>query len=595
MKDAHNTKPGTNEARSSASNPEPNYLSHASTPPVQSCVSCHFLMKQVDGHSFEVRFQNRESIRNQDYSWLYSHYSLGCYRGVWDEGYNFEIGRRHEVIVLTNRENDCFFWPYKPGTLFPAAVELQKKREAEKLSNIQPPRDSAIIVKEMVSDTNKITVDIVILSALPEEYQAVCSRLTNSRQAPGSLSNTNLYAWELGEILHQETGRPYSVAVGLTGRAGTSDSALATQNAISQWNPRYVFFVGIAGGLGSLQKGDVVIARLIHGYEYGKLDDKQFITRSDWTYHTDQGLVTNAMAFIVRNPDWIEDIRVSSPEETEPQASIGEIASGDKVVDDPDMEFFQSVIKTWPKLEAVEMEGVGVSKAIEQARSMGVSVGFLMIRGISDKPRPNTEAENRGTSERDTWKVYAADVAAAFTISFIASRLPIAPRPIEVSTETLPAQMSAQLPSLVLRIFQMDRSRKPQDQITVNQTGSPFPQRFPFGLRLENTTASTIAREIYIRVTFSWRGEMPHGAPIFEAPRCSGGWNTEARELFNEREAVLAFQGPEARCPYGHPISWDNFQLMLPERINGYFLIQYHITSIYPQTESSGELRINPV
>ena len=95
----------------------------------QSCVDCHFLMKQSNPHKFGATDRDREAIKNQDYS-PFTHMSLGCYFGVWDEGYNFATERRHEVIVETNRKNYCFFWKYRPGMLFPAAEVLQK-READ--------------------------------------------------------------------------------------------------------------------------------------------------------------------------------------------------------------------------------------------------------------------------------------------------------------------------------------------------------------------------------------------------------------------------------------------------------------------------------
>jgi hypothetical protein len=51
-----------------------------------------------------------------------------------------------------------------------------------------------------------------------------------------------------------------------------------------------------------------------------------------------------------------------------------------------------------------------------------------MVRGISDEPRAVDEKdETRGTPERDDWKPYAADVAAALAIGYISSGLPEMP------------------------------------------------------------------------------------------------------------------------------------------------------------------------
>jgi nucleoside phosphorylase len=71
------------------------------------------------------------------------------------------------------------------------------------------------------------------------------------------------------------------------------------------------------------------------------------------------------------------------------------------------------------------MEGAGAAAAIEQAGSQGISTRFMMIRGISDLPR--AKGKNKGRKERDDWKPYASDVAAAFVIGWIAVGLPLSP------------------------------------------------------------------------------------------------------------------------------------------------------------------------
>jgi hypothetical protein len=92
----------------------------------------------------------------------------------------------------------------------------------------------------------------------------------------------------------------------MIGRAGTSQGALATKDAIARWRPRYILFVGIAGGfeLNHLVVGDVVIADVICGYEYGKLEE-EFVPRSDWTYRTDLALMNCAVAFSTVSSHWL--------------------------------------------------------------------------------------------------------------------------------------------------------------------------------------------------------------------------------------------------------------------------------------------------
>ena len=268
--------------------------------------------------------------------------------------------------------------------------------------------------------------DVVILTVLREEYGAVCSKLSGRRKFPGVASNSNLYAWVLGDVHCPSCGDTcaYTVAVGMVGRPGTNNSTMATSESIQKFKPRYVFFTGIAGGLSEVDKGDVVIADIIQGYEYGKLE-KIFEPRGD-PYKTDTGLLNNANAYALES-DWRERIQVIPPIERTPNVISGEIASGEKLVDDPTNKFFDQVLKKWPKVKAVEMEGAGVGNAINHAHAQGERVGFMMIRGISDLPRSNAGDGERGTKERDKWKLYAADVAAAFTVGMIANELPEPP------------------------------------------------------------------------------------------------------------------------------------------------------------------------
>ena len=276
--------------------------------------------------------------------------------------------------------------------------------------------------------------DVVILTVLPEEYKAICIQLSSLSPLdlpPNMGSSPNIYAWKSGQIFCPKYNNSYNVAVGMIGRAGNNQSALAAKEAISLWRPHYLIFSGIAGGLpdSGLKKGDAIIADCIYGYEYGKIEEK-FKSRGNWTFKTDQGLLTGAIAYALQE-SWRDRIKARPPEEYETKVISGEIASGEKVIDDPTNKFFKQVIKQWPKIKAVEMEGAGIGSAIEQAQSLKVPVGFMVIRAISDLPRPEDENnktdKTRGTKERDAWKAYASDVAAGFIVGWISDGLPVRP------------------------------------------------------------------------------------------------------------------------------------------------------------------------
>ena len=332
---------------------------------------------------------------------------------------NSYIWNEYSINWSSKNSELSYFKPFK-GVELPS-MKTQSNGKTTQVSNEQSDKLGSRQMEEVES-----AIDTVILTVLPEEYQAVCNLIPNLIPAVGLINDPNLLAWKTGYINCNNYGGSYSVAIGMIGRSGTSNSALATIDAIIRWHPRYLFFVGIAGGLGDLEKGDIVLADVIYGYEYGKIE-KIFQLRTNWTFNTDQGLLNSAIAYSFEDT-WKKNLSNSSLQPGHPKAIIGEIASGDKVVDDPTNPFFANILDKLPRLSAVEMEGAGVGQAIEQSHAKGYSIGFMMIRGISDLPRKQkNKKELRGSQERETWKKIASNVAATFTLGWIQNGLPIKP------------------------------------------------------------------------------------------------------------------------------------------------------------------------
>jgi nucleoside phosphorylase len=273
-------------------------------------------------------------------------------------------------------------------------------------------------------DAGASPVDILIVTVLPEEYAAVLRLLSNARSVQGRPDAPTLYGWRIGTV-ERAQGGAYRVALALAGRAGTVNASQAVVRSVDRWKPRYVLLVGIAGGLppSGCSVGAVVVSTEIYGYEYGKVDNG-FHPRPNWVYQVDRGLCTSAQAFVAATPEWFTGGAPS------PKVLFGPVASGDKVVDDPSEPFFAAVLKQWPKLQAVEMEGAGAAAAIDELHAMGVRVGFLMVRGISDMPRPPNERAGQAaqTGERDANTLRACDVAAGFAVRWIAAEWPVEPK-----------------------------------------------------------------------------------------------------------------------------------------------------------------------
>jgi nucleoside phosphorylase len=277
-----------------------------------------------------------------------------------------------------------------------------------------------------------MSVDIAIMTIIPEEYEAVLALLDDHEAAPASKTKPNTYAWRVGRISRDGADRSYRVVVGLAGRAGNVSGTTAILRTVERWQPRYVLLIGIAGGLPREEcaKGDVVVSTAIWGYEYGKLEAR-FTPRNDQTFLVDGPLIRASLAVGVMRPEWHTAIRAPAPVPgVKPKVLVGPVASGEKVVDDVTNDFFKQVLEHWPKLQAIEMEGAGAAAAIQTCREEGRVVGFLMIRGISDMPKGQSVSvlpTGAQTKERDAWKRFAAGAAACFAVRLVREGWPSPP------------------------------------------------------------------------------------------------------------------------------------------------------------------------
>lgn len=284
--------------------------------------------------------------------------------------------QRSSSSIVKQLKKFCMYLPEKEKDQVCKDVE-EIESEADFPEKLHLIERALFNLEPILKSHQNPLVDVVILTVLPEEYNQVLAKLSSLGLPLNMATNPNIYAWRFGEAFCPIHNRAYKVAVGMIGRAGDIQSALAAKDAISLWRPNYLVFSGIAGGLpdSGLNKGDVIIADCIYGYEYGKIKEK-FDTRGNWTFKTDQGLLNGATAYSLQK-GWRDHIKLKPPEECEPKVVSGEIASGEKVIDDPSNDFFMQIKNLRPSVKAVEMEGAGIGSAIEHAQSQLSSVGFM--------------------------------------------------------------------------------------------------------------------------------------------------------------------------------------------------------------------------
>ncbi len=250
------------------------------------------------------------------------------------------------------------------------------------------------------------TVDVVVITALEEELKAVLDKLSDVEQLPPSKENVRVFY--RATVAQPEGRRPLNLRLTCLAGMGRVKAANVTNDAVRQWQPSNVILTGIAGGVAANEAslGDVLIAEQIVDYELQKVMPKGPSYRFQ-VYPVDERLRT--FACTMQPEEWRPAIQVERPQSGFPDMIRGPIATGDKVVEAPRL--LKQLLKAFPKLVGVEMEAGGAVSAVVESVDRP---GFFMIRGVSDLADPDKES-----SEVKSWRSYACDVAAAFTISLL--------------------------------------------------------------------------------------------------------------------------------------------------------------------------------
>jgi len=306
-------------------------------------------------------------------------------------------------------------------------------REAAAARRLLKPADALAAGSRQVKP-GQVPVDVAIITILEEEHEAVYRLLKRPRRVTGTAEMGNQHTWVIGEIDAPDFDVPYTAVLAMSPRSGSNAAVVVTKNTLQTFDPHCVLVVGIAGGLGDLRLGDVVVADRICAYEYEK-SGSEFFPRDDLDSPTDASIFSAAKTLAGRHPRWFSELEPSGEVgRRTPRIVIGHIASGDKVVDDPTNNFFASVVRSRPSVLAIEMEGAGAATAVQDVRDMQGGAAFGMIRGISDLPHRGGAAlaGQRGKASqsqtRDSWKAPAAAAAAAAAVQLIRLSWPRPPR-----------------------------------------------------------------------------------------------------------------------------------------------------------------------
>ena len=214
--------------------------------------------------------------------------------------------------------------------------------------------------------------DIGIITVLTEETAAVIKELDLKKI--GSAFSKRIYYG--GQIKNRNIVLTQSID------QGNSSVVSVFDEMVKQWNPLFVFLVGIAGRVKeTLRYCDVVVADAVYAYDFQRETDKGIQPRIK------ELVLPKAIIPILQNLE-LECPQMKASEESpldQFKIKVGNIASGSKLIAADMSETKTMLSYVTDKILAVEMEGYGFFEAYEENKLSDIKVtGIIVIRGISD-------------------------------------------------------------------------------------------------------------------------------------------------------------------------------------------------------------------
>ncbi|GCD20166.1 hypothetical protein CTKZ_17280 [Cellulomonas algicola] len=228
-------------------------------------------------------------------------------------------------------------------------------------------------------------IDVLVVTALKLERLAVRSHLTDIA--------TETYSGLAADIGTSLTSPGQRIAVIETG-PGNVDAGIFATRAEESFRPKCVVMFGVAGGVKDVAIGDVVASRKIYWVEAGKAAN-QFRSRPEFA-PVSPSLLQLARAVSADN-SWQARIKsdggVWPATGRMPEAFVGPIVVGEKVVVDDRAEVAQIIAETFSDAIAVDMEDFGALRGgTTNERSKAIA-----IRGISDLMAHKADADAGGS------------------------------------------------------------------------------------------------------------------------------------------------------------------------------------------------------
>lgn len=244
---------------------------------------------------------------------------------------------------------------------------------------------------------------ILILTALEVERIAIEQHLETLTSVTHPITGT-----DYTKSFYRCNGKALEVIVARTDQTNVN-AAIETERAIAHFNPEYVFFAGVAGGLKDVKVGDIVIGRDVFGYERGKAEGNDFKPRPQFGASTYE--LERLASQYAKSEAWKQTTKKLLNPEFAPVISTytGTIASGEKIDASIDSDLHKFLKQKASHALAIEMEGLGF---LEVCR-MRPMVKTLLLRGISDLVDDKSQMDGKGSQP------YASATVAAFLFGLL--------------------------------------------------------------------------------------------------------------------------------------------------------------------------------
>lgn len=270
-------------------------------------------------------------------------------------------------------------------------------------------------------------IDYFFATPLEEEWRTSFPIIQGtSSSEPFRVDNKTYYTWGFPLNLGRGRNADYLMVGEPIARKtpGQEKTATTVTHALTNWKPRAMILLGIAGSLkDGVELGDVVVPSETFGCTTGDAEAEGISWRVETHQMEFRG--ANLIGEFDRDSgavgDWQTECLVAAKQlglspQRPPHLHIKPIASTNYVV--KSTEFKQTLHdKVSDKLVAVEMEAAGTHSAIYRNAN---HVELTSIRGISDYADENKSKLE--TSSNDAWRKYAAGNAARLLNRYLALR-----------------------------------------------------------------------------------------------------------------------------------------------------------------------------